>query len=161
MAPFSPNPFFCYTYSMQVVLIILSVGLLGVIIYFAVSHKSSRLLRLTALIALGLIGVSLAVCGFFIIRGPGEDEADIILPIFQEAQPQKQSSNIPATLGFFAVFFLVMGLIVFVSLRRQSKKDKSGKKAPVKAAAFKDESELRLDDSAGIEIDDSFDIDIE
>ena len=141
-------------------MIILSVGLLGVIIYFAVSQKSSRLLRLTALIALGLIGVSLAVCGFFIVKGPGMEEADIILPIFEEAQPQKKSSNIPAMLGFFAVFFLIMGLIVFVSLRRQRKEEKPGKKAAAPAQVFPNETGLKLDDSAGIEIDDSFDIEI-
>ena len=88
---------------MQVVLVILSVGLLGLIIYFAVSPKSSRLLRLTALVALVLIGLSLGICGIFLIKGPGETKEFIPL-VLQESQPQAKSSNTGAIITFFIVF---------------------------------------------------------
>jgi len=130
---------------MQVVLIILSVGLLGLIVYFAVSPKSSRLLKLTAFIALGLIGLSIGVAGFFLIMGPGESEELIPLPVFHDAQPQAASnSNLGPVIGFLVVFAIIMGLIVYLALREQRRKEKAPKSAS-KAPVFPVEEELNID----------------
>jgi len=127
----------CYTALMQVVLIILSAGLLGLIIYFAVSSKSSRHLKLAAFIALGLIVLALAVAGFFLITGPDEGTHYIPFPVSQEAQqPQGESGNIIEVLIFFLLFLLFMGFIIGMALRHQRKGGGKGK-TPGKPGARK------------------------
>ena len=107
---------------MPVVLIILSVGLLGLIIYFAVSPKSSRLLRLTAIGALALIGLSIGICGFFLIRGPSSNDDTLPLPVFQDASPQPvKNNNIIVMIVFLAVLLLILGASIIISLRDQKK----------------------------------------
>jgi len=151
----------CYSFPMQVVLIILSVGLTGLIIYFAVSPKSSRLLKITAFIALALSGLSLGVAGIFLIIGPGEGSEFIPLPVFQEFQPPPaKSGNTLAVVVFFMVFLGVLGLIIALALREQRKKDQKAKKAPV----FPDDAGLndRLSiDGPNLKEEDSFEIEIE
>jgi preprotein translocase subunit YajC len=142
---------------MQVVLVILSLGLLGLIIYFVISPKSSKLLKLTALIALGLIAISIGVCAVFLIMGPGEDEEHIPVSVFQGAQPQAvNSGNIPAVIVFFVVFLLIMGLIIFLALREQRKKSE-GLKSAQKAPVFPASGELNIG-SSDLFDEDSFDI---
>ena len=134
-------------------LAILSVALLGLIIYFAVSSKSSRLLKLAAFIALGLIGLSLGVCGFFLLKGPAESNETIPLSLFQEVKPPAKTGNTVATVIFFIVFVLVLAVIIFLAIRDQKKKDKLIKNT----AAFSAADELDIEDHA-IREDDSFDI---
>ena len=143
---------------------ILSVALLGGIIYLAVSHRSSRMIRLTALIALGLIGLSIGFCAFLIIRGPGHDPAAINLPVFQDTPtvPAKKN-NIPTILVFLAVFLLILGSIVFVALRGQRNIPETPKK-PDDSSVYLDRDDLDMElenkpDEFGN--DDSFDIEIE
>ena len=145
---------------MQVVLSVISLGLLGLIIYFAVSPKSSRILRLSAFAALGLIGISLVVCGIFIIRGPGESAEIIPLPVFEEAKPAAKSGNMATVVVFFIIFVLVLALIVFLAIRDQKKKGKGQVKGPEKEAAFSATDELEIEDPS-INEDDSFDIEME
>ena len=118
---------------MQVVLIILSAGLLGLIIYFAVSRKSSRHLKLAAFIALGLIALAVAVAGFFLVSGTGESAYQIPLPAFQEGTAQGEDSNIMEVVIFFLIFVLILGLIIASNLRKQRKKETGGK--PPKSGA--------------------------
>ena len=141
-------------------MIILSLGLLGLIIYFGVSPKSSRRLKLTALIALGLIGLSAGICGFFIIRGPGKEPELLDLPIFQEAAPKAKSSNAGAIIAFMAVFLFIMGLIFFLAFRDQKKKAGSPKTAN-KSQVLEKSDALDLGGAAGTMDEDSFDIDLE
>lgn len=148
---------------MQIVLIILSVGLLGVIIYFAVSHKSSRLVRLTAIIALGLIAISLGICSVFLIKGPSQSGVEIPLPVFSDTPtaPAKKG-NIVEILVLIAILSLIMGLIVY-----SARKDRLAKAAEVKKAGtspiFSQDDELgnlEIDSPETNETDDdeSFDI---
>ena len=117
---------------MQIVLIILSAGLLGLIIYFAVSPKSSRLLKLAAVVALGLIGLSIAICGFFLIRGPSEGNDPLPLPVFQDASPKPvKNNNVIVMLVFLAVLLFILGASIYVSLRDQKKAGKEPKKSPL------------------------------
>ena len=111
-------------------MIILSVGLFGLIVYFAVSSKSSRHLKLAAFIALGFIALALAVAGFFLIAGPGESGHHIPLPAFQEAQPATaEDSNILEIIIFFLIFLLIMGIIIGINLKNQRKKGAAAKNA--------------------------------
>ena len=144
---------------MQIVLAILSVGLLGLIIYFAASPKSSRLLKITAFGALGLIGLSLVVCGIFLIKGPSESPELIPLPVFQEAQPPAKSSNTLATVVVFLVFLIVMTMIIFLALRQQKKKGTKTTEDAEKSPVFSAADELEFEESDKKE-EDSFDIEI-
>ena len=113
---------------MLVLLIILSVGLLGLVIYFAVSPKSSRQLKLAAFIALGLIALAIAVCGIFLFMGPGAGTEQIPLQLFQETQTQiAEDSNILEIIVFLLIFLIVLGLIVGLTFRAQHKKAKEEK----------------------------------
>ena len=144
---------------MQVVLIILSVGLLGVIIYFAVSPKSSRLLKTSALIALGLIALSIGICGIFIIRGPAKSQAAVPLPFIVDNSPPVKKSNTPMILSFAVVFLFILGLTVYLTVKER-KTLASANKKPAAAPAF--QSSVPQDESAEEEQitmdDDSFDI---
>jgi len=114
-----------YNGFMLVMLIILSVGFLGLVVYFAVSQKSSRHLKLTAFIALGLIALAMVVAGFFLMSGPGEGAYHVPLPIFQEAQTQAaDDSNILEVVIFFLIFLVVMGVIIGLAIKNQRKKGK-------------------------------------
>ena len=109
---------------MQVVLIILSVGLLGVIIYFTVSPKSSRPLRLAAIIALALIGLSLGVCGILLIRGPGQGKAVVTLPFLLDdtPQPPAKKTNMAVILTFLVSFFFIVGLVLMTTMKEKRTK---------------------------------------
>jgi len=142
---------------MLVVLVILSAGLLGLIIYFIVSSKSSRLLRLAALIALGFIGLSIGVCGILLILGPKKEQADIVLPVFLDAAPPaKSGGNFAAILVFLVLFLLIVGITIFLSLRNQGKnkeEEKKNKKAPV----YINDDHLNIGKADSLEIEDSED----
>ena len=146
---------------MQVVLIILSVGLLGLIIYFAVSPKSSKLLKMSALIALGLIVISIGVCVFLLIKGPSSDPAAISLPVFQDTptMPAKRT-NVPAIVIFILILVAISGLIL-VGIKRdrhESNEPASESKPP---SAFSDNNDLGLGDEPAMkDDDDSFNIDL-
>jgi len=116
---------------MLVVLIILSVGLLGLVVFFAVSRKSSRHLKLASFMALGLIALAVAVAGFFLIAGPGEGTHHVPFPVFQEAQTQAvDDNNILEVVIFFLIFLLVLGLIIGLGLKNQRKKGNPGSPPP-------------------------------
>lgn len=121
---------------MQIALIILSAGLLGVIIYFAVSPKSSRLLKISALGALALIAISLGICGFFLVRGPVEKAVEIPFPVF-DAPPEEpaQKGNISVLIVFLAIFFVIMGMITMIALRDYRNRNGTAKKDDGKPAA--------------------------
>jgi len=146
---------------MQVVLIILSAGLLGLIIYFAFSPKSSKLVKMSARIALGLIGISIIVCVVLLVKGPGQDPAAISLPVFQDTPTtQARKTNIPAIIILILVLLAITGMIV-VGIKRdkhESREPVSESKAP---STFNENEELELgDDPMMKDDDDSFDIDI-
>jgi hypothetical protein len=106
---------------MLFVIIPLSMLLLGVIIYFALSPKSSKILRLTALGALGAIILSIVICAVIIITGMESTAKTPVMPDFfaEEAQPAAASANF-LVLFFLAVFLLAfLGGVVLLSLRER------------------------------------------
>ncbi|MDR0399585.1 MAG: hypothetical protein LBH51_01405 [Treponema sp.] len=97
---------------MLFVLIPLSAALMGLIVYFALSPKSSKILRTIALGALGLIILSVLVCGVIIFMGLGAAAKEPVMPDFlaAEAPPPAPQAN------FFAVFLLAVFLLVFLGV---------------------------------------------
>jgi amino acid transporter len=108
---------------MLVVLGILSAGLLGIIIYLALSPKSSKLLKLSAFIALGLIVIAVGICAIFLVIGPSEDTGVINFPVFDDSPPAPtRNVNIVETLIFAAIFLIIMGFIIYLGLRERRRK---------------------------------------
>ena len=152
----------CYNFAMQVVLSILSIGLLGLIVYFAISPKSSKLLKRSAIIALGVICLSIGICAFILIRGPVEEEVVIDLPVFQDTPtvPAKKG-NIPAIIIFIVILIAIVALIV-IAVRKEKLSPKDEDKKNAKSPIFEDGDDLDLgtsDDLSKTEFNDSFDID--
>jgi len=108
---------------MLIVLAIISVGLLGLIIKFAVSSTSSRLLKRVSFIALILIGLAVGICSIIIIIGPGESDDGISFPVFQEAAAAPaEKSNILAIIIFVLMFIFFPILIGFLARRNKGPK---------------------------------------
>ena len=146
---------------MQVVLGIISFVLLGVIIYFLVSPKSSRLLRMSAIIALSLIGLAIGVCGVFLLRGPAKVETEIPLPFLTDAEPKPQNkSNVGVIIGYFVIFAIVASLVIYSSRKEKEKKQEPVKK-PERKQDFKIADEHELDIGNTSTDDESFDIGID
>ena len=141
---------------MLVVGIIFSIVLLVTIIYFAISPKSSRMLRLSAVIALGLISLSLAICGFFIIRGPAADDTVLPLPVFQDTAEQPKKAIPLMDILIIAVMLLALVLVIVKSLKDQKKMPAEAPKAR-EALDFPD-ADLEHGSSANDD-EDSFDLD--
>ena len=143
---------------MLIVLAILSVGLLGTIIFFAFSTKSSRLLKLAALVALGLIGLSIGICAIFLIIGPSEKSDEFTLPIFSDApQPQPKHTNIAESIVFFAIFLGIMGLITVLAIRDHRNKIASPAKPEPKTAFTRpDDIGLKPEETEEKKDDDDF-----
>ena len=146
---------------MIVVLTILSLGLLGVIIYFAISPKSSRILKISAIAALSVIGISLLVCGILIIRGPSQDPAAVPFPVLADTPAPARKNNL-ADIIILAVMLLIVGFVIILAIRQKPKKAEAVKK-PSGAPAFQDGEDLDIDLGDAPEKkenDDSFDIEI-
>jgi heme A synthase len=110
---------------MLFVIIPLSVILLGVIVYFALSPRSSKSLRLAALIALGAIMLSIVICGIIIFAGLGAAAKEPVMPDFlaPEAPAPAPQGNWFA-LFLLAIFLLAfMGVVAFLSMRERKRRE--------------------------------------
>lgn len=147
---------------MLLVLIILCVGLLGFIIYSAVSPKSSRTLRLASLAALGLITIALGICGVILIRGPKQVQTPIPLPFLPDDAPPAKKTNIMPVIVFIATFLFLVGLIIVTTLK-EKKKPSVPTKETASPAIFQDTAELSGNmESEHIDLEeDSFDVGID
>lgn len=151
---------------MQIVLIILSAGLLGLIVYFAVSPKSSRLLKISALAALALSAVALGICGIFLIRGPGKGAVEIPFPFPTQASAEPAGKgNLATIIIFVAVFLTIMGIIIAIAMRDRRNPAEAGKKPEKKPAGQNSASPVPAGPDSGLPDDnfddDSFDIGFE
>jgi hypothetical protein len=111
---------------MLFVIIPLSVVLLGLIVYFALSPRSSKVLRLAALGALGAIMLSIVICMIIIFAGLGAADDEPVMPDFFAAEPPPASSRG----NFFALFLLAvfllafMGVVIFLAMKeRKNRRD--------------------------------------
>jgi len=120
---------------------ILSVGLLGLIIKFAVSSSSSPSIKRAAIIALVLIVLSVGVCVIILIKGPAKNPGDFPIPVFQDgAQPAKKS-NMPAILSYVVLLLFIVGLMLYIFRTGQAGKAARETKAD-NPSLFKKKSEI-------------------
>ena len=110
----------------QVILAIISVGFLGVIINYAVSSKSSRFLKLAAMLALGLIVLSLGVASIILATGvfrQNKTNEEAHLPIFLNAPaPPSNRGNIVQIVIFLVFFALILGVLSVIAYRDHKQK---------------------------------------
>ena len=102
---------------MIIVLIILSVGLLGVIIYLTFSPKSSRLLKRSGIGALAAIFVAVGICVVLIIRGPQEDTSGIPMLFLLDAPVQPASRVNVVDIIILVVLMGAISLVILKALR--------------------------------------------
>jgi predicted membrane channel-forming protein YqfA (hemolysin III family) len=116
---------------MLVVGIVLSIGLLGVIAFLALSKKSEKLIKKLALIALIVIGLSIIASAAIVIifDKPPEEPIEFQIPGLMAPQPKTpDSSNSMMILIFAIVLVLFLGMIIYLSLKEQKKKNIPAKK---------------------------------
>lgn len=106
---------------------------LGAIIYIALSRKSGLRTRIAALIALGVMLLSVIVCTVLLITGNLEAEGDVIpldLPADTAAVPSNDLWIFLAFIVFLAALFVVITVLSIREQRRlRNKKNTSGSRA--------------------------------
>jgi amino acid transporter len=107
---------------MLIVGILISVIILGLLIRMALSKQSEKPLKLAAIIALGLIALSVIICLIMIFAGPAAEEEEEVFAGLPLAEPvQVSNPNGVYILLFGVLLLLFLGLIIFLSLREQKK----------------------------------------
>jgi heme A synthase len=114
---------FKYNKRMFFVIIPIALGFLGAIVYFALSKKSSRFVRLAALIALGAVILSVLVCGLIVLLGLGRETKEPVVPdFFVTKQPEAPARTNTFVIALVMIFLLIfLGMVVFFSLKEQRK----------------------------------------
>jgi membrane protease YdiL (CAAX protease family) len=121
---------------MLVVGIIVSIFLLGVITFLALSKKSEKIIKKLAFIALIVIGVSVIASTVIVIvfDKPPEEPIEFRIPGLLPQQPKApSSSNNIMALVFAILLVLFLGVIIYVSLKDQNQgKNRKKKQIQVK-----------------------------
>ncbi|MDR2177897.1 MAG: hypothetical protein LBP20_07665 [Treponema sp.] len=112
---------------MLFVIIPFSVVLLGVIVYFALSPRSSKGLRLAALAALGAIMLAIVICAVIVFTNQGTVEEGPVMPDFYTASaPQSAPKGNSLILLLLAVFLLVfLGVVVFLAMKERQRQQRT------------------------------------
>ena len=105
---------------MLFIIVPLSVLLLGVIVYFALSPRSSKGLRLAARGALGAIMLSIVIC-VIIIAGAGTAGDEPVMPDFLAVEaPQPPAGSNSFAVVLLAIFLLAfLGVVIFLSMKER------------------------------------------
>jgi cytochrome bd-type quinol oxidase subunit 1 len=114
---------------MLLVMVPLALILLGLVVYFAFSKKTGRMLRIAAFAALIVLLVSVLISLAFIfgIIGAGAGRAPVLADIpVEEAIP---ASGDTAIFLAFVVFILVLLTVIVVSLTREQRRKGAARKA--------------------------------
>jgi cytochrome bd-type quinol oxidase subunit 1 len=112
---------------MPIFIYIFPVPLVALISYFALSRRSSPLIKRTALAALILIGLSILTSLFVIFR----ELSGKAVAVFEDipAEPASpQSGNISAAVIFGIFILLFLAMIVFLTLRESRRFPKQEEK---------------------------------
>jgi ABC-type Fe3+ transport system permease subunit len=106
-------------------MLILPLGVFLLIAYFALSKRSSPLLRKTAIITLILLVLAVVICLLLIVNRPPE-EPEAVLPVIvpQEAPAKPPKINWGALIAVI-LFFLGIVLAAILRERRKSLKNNS------------------------------------
>jgi amino acid transporter len=104
-------------------LAVLAAGVLGGIIYFFLSKKSSKTLKLAALGALILSGLALGICAFILFTGPVESPAGPYdAPALTHTAPPVKGPNITALVIFLVILLAFFGFVIYLGMKDRKKK---------------------------------------
>jgi heme/copper-type cytochrome/quinol oxidase subunit 2 len=120
---------------MGVSFILLAAVSLGAIIYVALSKKSGPRTRVAALIALGLMILSLIVCLVIIFGGAAGAGGDIVIPLDPPEEKTVPPGNDLWVFLAFAVFLIVLFVVVAVLSLRERRRAKNAKQGSGHQAA--------------------------
>ena len=109
----------------MIFLIIISIALLGVMVYFALDKKSSFKMRLAALGAIALMILTVIIC---VIIGLSEKTVPIDPSTFIVGEPLevKEEGNSIIAILFSILFLLALFVVIVVLAMREHKKHKNG-----------------------------------
>jgi len=109
--------------------IILGIGIMGGIIYMAVSKKSSFQVRIAALGALALMIVSVIICFVLYFKAASVPKAPL-LPDMMGSEMPPPANNSPVTLIMLSVFLIVLFAIIFFMALREQKRAEGKEEKP-------------------------------
>ncbi|MDR0643268.1 MAG: hypothetical protein LBG07_12525 [Treponema sp.] len=100
-----------------------SIALLGVIVYIALSRKSSKALRMTALAALAAIILSVLICTVIIFAGMGFTGKEPVMPDFLAVEPLPDAPQGNSLVLFLLAVFIIafLGVVILLSLRERKR----------------------------------------
>ncbi|MDR1443355.1 MAG: hypothetical protein LBI94_00585 [Treponema sp.] len=105
---------------MLFVIIPLSIALLGLIVYYALSPRSSKTLRLSAFGALVCIMLSVVICTIIIFANLGGNDEPVMPDFFAAEPPNAAPENNFFILVLFAVFLLILlGIVILLAVRER------------------------------------------
>jgi hypothetical protein len=107
---------------MIIIGILVSIALLVVIIRFALSPQTDKLVKRAALIALGAICLAIVACLVMILTGPKaveEEEVFAGLPLAEPVEVANPAKAYMLVVGIIMLLFV--GLVIFLSLREEKK----------------------------------------
>jgi protein-S-isoprenylcysteine O-methyltransferase Ste14 len=108
---------------MIIVAAVISLALLAVIIRFALSPQTDKLVKRAALIALGAICLAIVVCLVMVFVGPKKVEEEVVFSGLPLAEPVAVvNTNKLYMLALGGILLLFVGLIILLSLREEKKK---------------------------------------
>ena len=108
----------------MVILIFLGLITLSAVIYLAVSKRSSFTIRIAALVALGvmILSVIVSLCVIFLGLGAPKPEGPLLPFLEQSPEPPAAKGNIMALAGFI-LFLIALFVVVFaLSIREQRRR---------------------------------------
>ncbi|GHV81196.1 hypothetical protein AGMMS49944_29870 [Spirochaetia bacterium] len=114
---------------MIVVGILVSLVLLVVIIRFALSKQTDKLVKRAAVIALAVISVAIVICVIMIVSGPKAVEEEPVFAGFSpvEAAPVTNPASVYALI-FGVILVLFVGFIIYLAMRdKKAEKNMLGK----------------------------------
>ena len=106
------------------VLITVGIIMMAAVIYLAISSKSSRIIKIVALCALGLMVLTVIVCMlivFGVIQSGGSQPQMLPDAVLSDAPPPPPKPNILPVIMFSIVFILLFALVLVLSLRDKKK----------------------------------------
>ncbi|MDR0494355.1 MAG: hypothetical protein LBG95_01830 [Treponema sp.] len=106
----------------MVVLVIISILMMGGVIYLAIAKNSTFLIRVVALGALALMVLAVIVCLVIFFRETATPKQMILLPDVDPADVPPQEGSNPLTLVMYIFFLLALFVMIMIlSLRGQKR----------------------------------------
>jgi cbb3-type cytochrome oxidase subunit 3 len=103
---------------MNIFVLFLPAAIFLLILYFALSKKSTSPVKKAALITLGILILSVIISLFLIFSEPGGAVPGTIESV-PNAPVKPNNANIPALIVFIFFFLFFLGIIIFVLLRER------------------------------------------